>query len=66
MNDHFLFTDDESWMFYACGHRTRWVVSWDDVDEIERPSHFHQETMFTIFVKSAGNAQLRFFQRDKK
>jgi predicted transcriptional regulator len=46
---HYLFTGDESWMFYACDDRTRWVASWDDVDEIERPSHFHQKSMFTIF-----------------
>jgi hypothetical protein len=34
-NYHFLFTGDKSWMSYADGHRTRWVASWDDVDEIE-------------------------------
>jgi hypothetical protein len=35
-NYHFLFRGDESWMFYACDHRTRCVTSWDDVDEIGR------------------------------
>jgi hypothetical protein len=48
-NYHFLFTGDESWMFSADDHRTRQVASWDNVDEIEQPSHFHQKTMFTIF-----------------
>jgi hypothetical protein len=37
---HFLFTGDESWMFYAYDHRTMWVPSLDDVDQIERHSHF--------------------------
>jgi hypothetical protein len=49
-NYHFPFAGDESWMVYAYDHRTRWVASWDDVDEIERPSHFHQKTMFTVFL----------------
>jgi hypothetical protein len=34
-NYHFLLTCDESWMFCADDHRTRWVASWDDVDEFE-------------------------------
>jgi hypothetical protein len=37
-------------MFYAEDHRTRWGASWDDIDEIGRPPHFHQKTMFAIFV----------------
>jgi hypothetical protein len=57
-NYHFLFTDDESQMFYACDHRTRWVASWVDVDKIERPSHFHQKTMFTIFFNGTGSTKL--------
>jgi hypothetical protein len=65
-NCHFRFTRDESWMFYAYDHRTRWVVSWDDVDEIEPPSHFHQETMFTVFFNGTGNKRLRFFLREAK
>jgi hypothetical protein len=53
-NYHFLFTNDESWMFYVYGHRTSWIASWDDVDEIERPLHFHQKAMFMIFFNGAG------------
>jgi hypothetical protein len=33
---HFLFAGDELWMFYTYDHRTMWMISWDDVDEIER------------------------------
>jgi hypothetical protein len=65
-NCHFLFTGHEPWIFYAYDHRTRWVISWDDVDEIERPSHFHQKTIFTVFFKGTGDTRLRFFWRDKK
>jgi hypothetical protein len=66
MNYYFRFTSDEPWMFYADGHRTRWVSSWDDVDEIERPSYFHQKTMFTIFFNGTGEYKIAFFQRDKR
>jgi hypothetical protein len=45
---HLLFTGDESWLFYAHNHRTMCVPPRDDVDEIERPSHFQQKTMRTI------------------
>jgi hypothetical protein len=53
-NYHLLFTDDESWMFYAHDHRTKWIASWDDADEIERPSYFHQKIMFMIFFNGTG------------
>jgi hypothetical protein len=36
-------------MSCASDYRTKWIASWDDFDEIERPSHFHQKTMFTVF-----------------
>jgi hypothetical protein len=31
-----------------------WVAFWDDVDEIERLSHFQQKAMLTIFFKGTG------------
>jgi hypothetical protein len=46
---------DESWMFQADDHRTKWVASWDDVTEIQQPSHFHQKRMFTVFSMAQGN-----------
>jgi hypothetical protein len=49
INYHFAFTGHESWVFYAYDHRTSWAASWDVVDEIDRPSHFHQKAMFAIF-----------------
>jgi hypothetical protein len=57
-NYHFPFSGDESWMFYAYNHRTRWAASWDDVDEIERPSHLHQKTMFTVFFNGTGEYKI--------
>jgi hypothetical protein len=65
-NYHFVFTGDESWMFYAYDHRTRWVASWDDVDEIERPSHFHQKTMFTIFFNGTGEYKIAILPEGQK
>jgi hypothetical protein len=40
-NYHFLFTSNESWTLFADDHRTKEIASWDGVDEIERPLHFH-------------------------
>jgi AraC-like DNA-binding protein len=65
MNHHYLFTGDESWMFDAYDHRTRWVASWDDIDEIERPSHFRQKLCSRFASVGQGNSKFRFFQRDK-
>jgi hypothetical protein len=57
-NYHFLFAGHESWMFYDYNHRTRWLASWDDVNELERPSHFHQKTMFTVFFIGTGEYKI--------
>jgi hypothetical protein len=57
-NYYFLFIGDESWMFYAYDQRTRWVTSWDDVDEIEWLSHLHQKTMFTVFFNGTGESKI--------
>jgi hypothetical protein len=54
-NLRFLFTGDESWLFSAYDHETMWAASWDDVNEIERISHFHEKTMFVIFFNGIGN-----------
>jgi hypothetical protein len=32
-----------------------WAASWDDVEEIERPSHFHEKTIFVIFFNGIGD-----------
>jgi hypothetical protein len=65
-NYHFLFADDQSWIFYAYDHRTRWIASWDDVDEIERPSHFHQKTMLTVFFNGTGEYKIAILLEGQK
>jgi hypothetical protein len=50
----FLFTGDKSWMFYADNHRTTWVASWEDIDELERPLHSQQKTILTILFNGTG------------
>jgi histone-lysine N-methyltransferase SETMAR len=66
MNYHSLFTCDESWIFCASDHRTRWVTFWDEVDEIERPLHFHQKTMFAIFVNDTGEYKIAILTEGQK
>jgi hypothetical protein len=36
----------------------RWVVSWDDVGEIEPSSHFHKKTMLIIFFNGTGEYKI--------
>jgi hypothetical protein len=43
-----------------------WAASWDDVEEIERPSHFHEQTMFVIFFKGIGDYKTVFSHKDNK
>jgi hypothetical protein len=65
-NYRLLFTGDESWIFYAYDHITRCVASWDDVDEIERPSHFHQKTTFTVFFNGTGECKTAILPEGQK
>jgi hypothetical protein len=53
-------------MFHACDYQTRWAASWDDVDEIERPSHFHQKTVFTIFFNGTGEYKIAILPKGEK
>jgi hypothetical protein len=34
------------------------MPSWDDADEIERPSHFQQKTMLTVFSNGTGEHKI--------
>jgi hypothetical protein len=53
-------------MMYADDHHTMWVASWDDVDEMERPSHFHQKTMFTVFFNGTGKYTIVILPKGQK
>jgi hypothetical protein len=63
---HFLLTGDEIWIFSAHDHRTMWVASGDDVEEIERPSHFRQNTMVTILFNGTGECKIAILQQGHK
>jgi hypothetical protein len=45
-------------MFYAYDHRTMWVVSWDDIDEIERLSDLEEKTMITVFFNATRDNKI--------
>jgi hypothetical protein len=62
----FFFTGDESWMFYAYNHRTVWVPSWDDGEEIERPSHFQQKTPLTVFFNGTHEYKIAILPAGQK
>jgi hypothetical protein len=66
MHCHFLVTGDESWMLHTYDHRTRWLVSWDDVDEIQRLSHFHQKIMFTILFIGTAECKMAILPEGQK
>jgi hypothetical protein len=53
-------------MFYVYDHRTRWVASWDDVDEIEWLPHFYQKTMFTVFFNGTGECKIAILPEGQK
>jgi hypothetical protein len=53
-------------MFYAYDHRTKSVASWDDVDEIDRASHFHQKTTFTVFLNGTGECKIAILPEGQK
>jgi hypothetical protein len=48
-NLHFLWTGDESWMFHEYDHETMEAASWEEVDKLERPTHYDRKAMVTAF-----------------
>jgi hypothetical protein len=65
-NFRFLFTGDESRLFYAYHCETMLTASWDDVEEIERPSHFHEKTVLVIFFNGTRVTQVLFSHKDNE
>jgi histone-lysine N-methyltransferase SETMAR len=53
-NFHFLFTGDESWMFYIYQRTHMWALSFGAVEQIQRKTHHENKTMFTIFFNGTG------------
>jgi histone-lysine N-methyltransferase SETMAR len=66
INFHFLFTGDEIWMFSSHDHRTMWVASWDNVEEIGQSSHFQQKTIVTIFSNGTGEYKIAILPQGHK
>jgi hypothetical protein len=64
-NFHFLWTDDESWMFHEYHQETVWAASWEEVDELQQPRHYHRKTMFTAFFNGAGECFLNILPRSR-
>jgi histone-lysine N-methyltransferase SETMAR len=64
-NFHFLWTGDESWMFYGYHHEITWAASWEEVDELERPMHYHSKTMVTAFFNGTWHYFLNIFPRSR-
>jgi histone-lysine N-methyltransferase SETMAR len=62
----FLYTGDESWMFYSYPHTHQWVASLDDLEEIERGSHFKQKRMLTVFFNGDGDFMMNIMPKGSK
>jgi histone-lysine N-methyltransferase SETMAR len=60
---HFLWTGDKSWMFYEYIRAIMRAVSWDEVDELERPMHYHRKTMITALFNGTGECLLNILPR---
>jgi hypothetical protein len=51
-------------MFYECHRETTWEALWEDVDELERPTHYHRKTMATAFFNGTGEYFLNISPRN--
>jgi histone-lysine N-methyltransferase SETMAR len=51
----FLFTGDESWMFYAYERTHQWDLSHGPVEKIQRKTNYQKKTMFTVFFNGTGD-----------
>jgi hypothetical protein len=64
-NFHFLGTDDESWMFHQYHHETTWGASWEEVDELERPTDYHRRRIVTAFFNCTGQYLVNILPRSR-
>jgi hypothetical protein len=53
-------------IFSAHDHRTMWVASWDDVEEIGGSSHFQQKTVVTIVFNGTGECKITILPQGNK
>jgi hypothetical protein len=48
-NFHFLLTGGGSWIFDENRHQTIWAASWEEMDELKQPTHYHRKMMVIVF-----------------
>jgi hypothetical protein len=60
-NFHFWKAGNESWIFYEYRHDTVSVLSWEEAEEPERPTHCHRKTIVISFSNGKAIA-IRFTQ----
>jgi histone-lysine N-methyltransferase SETMAR len=51
---NFIFTGDESWIFYDNPRKKMWVADVCELDQVQRPSHFAKKVMLTVFFNGRG------------
>jgi hypothetical protein len=64
-NFHFLWIGDELWMFYEYHHEIMEAASWENVDELEQPTHYHGKTMITAFSNGTGKVFPNILHRSR-
>jgi hypothetical protein len=42
-----------------------WAASWEEVDELERPTHYHRKTMVSVSVNGRGEYFLNGLPRSR-
>jgi hypothetical protein len=52
-NFHFMWTGEGSWLLHECHHETMWAASCEEVDDFERPTHYHKKTMVSAFFNGS-------------
>jgi hypothetical protein len=53
-NFHFLFTGDETWVFYENPNTHMWVADIGELDKVQRKSHYAKKVMATVFFNGSG------------
>jgi hypothetical protein len=53
-------------MFYACHFSTEWMASWEEVQEVERPSHHQPKRMLTVFFSGIGEFCMNSLPKSQK
>jgi hypothetical protein len=51
----YLYTGDESWILYTYNQRSFWIAPWEQVPEVERPTHHQKKQMLSVFFNGTGH-----------